>query len=268
MRGFLILLMVLCGCQDDFVVGDLDADPEDVGGADVGIADVRESDTGVDAPTMDARGDDASADAVSAMDATLGDVASADVMEMSDTSRPMNSVRVLPHQLRLLNGSYEVNVLIAVLSGPPVNTSPANLFLRFDGGAEVSGIPFERPAANAKCSESLSVTDATGLICRVSFSAPVGVGVPVELTLVADGTRFTTPIASCSGGAIAGRCDEGLLCVAGDCLQACGASAPDDGWCFLQESCSEGECVADCSVFSPSGFCRSGACVGGACEEP
>jgi hypothetical protein len=157
-----------------------------------------------------------------------------------------------------------MNALIAVFAGAPVSTAPENLFLRFDGGVEVPGVSFERPAANAKCSEMLRVTDARGLLCRVSFPAPAGVGAPVELLLVVDGTRITAPVATCSAAALLGRCDEESLCVDGDCLAACSPPTPD-GWCFLQEDCDAGACVASCSVFSPDGYCRSGSCVDGEC---
>lgn len=259
MRWALVLLLALSGCRDDFAIADPDA-----GLADVREADVREADIGPDAP--------AARDAATLADAPAMDAVSADASADAaiadvgvDIARPAESIRLAAHQLRLLDGFYEMNVLLAVLSGPPVATRPESFFLRFDGGAEVPGIPFDRPAANARCSESLRVTDSRGLLCRVSFPAASGFGEPVELIFAPEGTRITAPVATCSAAAIIGRCDEGSLCVGGDCLDACAAETPD-GWCFLQESCNAGMCVADCSVFSPEGYCRTGTCVDGTCE--
>lgn len=262
MRWLFVLLLVLSGCRDDFAIADPDA----------GTADVREADVGLDArAALDAvtLADVAVVDSASA-DSALANDASADVVGMRDvgfdSGRPPGSIRVAAHQLRLLDGFYEMNVLVAVLSGPPVATSPTTLYLRFDGGAEVPGIPFDRPAANALCSESLRVTDSRGLLCRVSFPVASGFGEPVELIFAPEGTRITTPVATCSASAIIGRCDEEFLCVGGNCLDACTVDAPA-GWCFLQESCDAGTCVADCSVFSPDGYCRTGTCVDGTCES-
>ncbi|MFK8001582.1 MAG: hypothetical protein AB8H86_18445 [Polyangiales bacterium] len=261
MRRLLLLLFVLSGCREDFAIADPDA----------ALADAREADVGLDAMVAEdalTLQDVVVMDAAATDSALAGD-ASGDVVGITDvgvdSARPADSIRLAAHQLRLLDGFYEMNVLVAVLSGPPVATAPERFFLRFDGGAEVPGIPFDRPAANALCSESLRVTDSRGLLCRVSFPAASGFGEPVELIFTPEGTRVTAPVATCSDAAIIGRCDEGFLCLAGDCLPACSAGAPD-GWCFLQESCDAGTCVADCSDFSPDGYCRTGTCVDGGCE--